>query len=340
MSDSESELSASTICEFECFHFEGMSDTPLELREVVDRSCEAILNSNNLPSTSSVFSHCVLGSVNDEMPLLDTMMIQMEKMYMEDDDDTTPCLLQTGQVGYTEAPTSSTPTSHERDYQGMGVDVTMNPLVEMMNVDCLHELDDSFDVTYECFLFPCDTLPQNNVDHVVSSIGDKNTIHLFCNQCFYYSPFITTKTIKTCSFKCLVCNDEPLIYNEIAPIALSHFRDFTFSLMDLVPTFTLNGNYPHMSYVPIDFDVVGDMQMKRHFMMDDVFIYHAHNFFIWFFVCIRPHAILSTSLEHELTKRAHTLESWIEPGSNTLPMFCIKQVEQFPLVLVCLQTCL
>ena len=29
---SESELSASTICEFECFHFEGMSDTPLELR--------------------------------------------------------------------------------------------------------------------------------------------------------------------------------------------------------------------------------------------------------------------------------------------------------------------
>ena len=37
LSESESELSASTICEFECFHFEGMSDTPLELREVVDR---------------------------------------------------------------------------------------------------------------------------------------------------------------------------------------------------------------------------------------------------------------------------------------------------------------
>ena len=39
LSESESELSAPTICEFECFHFEGMSDTPLELREVVDRSC-------------------------------------------------------------------------------------------------------------------------------------------------------------------------------------------------------------------------------------------------------------------------------------------------------------
>ena len=47
LSESESELSASTICEFECFHFEGMSDTPLELREVVDRSCEAISISNN-----------------------------------------------------------------------------------------------------------------------------------------------------------------------------------------------------------------------------------------------------------------------------------------------------
>ena len=31
LSASESELSASTICEFECFRFEGMSDTPFEL---------------------------------------------------------------------------------------------------------------------------------------------------------------------------------------------------------------------------------------------------------------------------------------------------------------------
>ena len=123
LSESESEMSASTICEFECFHFEGMSDTPLELREVVDRSCEAISNSNNLPSTSSVFSHCVLGSMDDETPLPDMMMPQMEKMYMEDDDDATPCLLQDEQVGYMEAPTTSTPTSHEREYQGMGAKI-------------------------------------------------------------------------------------------------------------------------------------------------------------------------------------------------------------------------
>ena len=114
---SESELSASTICEFECFHFEGKSDTPIELREVVDRSYESISNSNNLISTSSVFSHCVLGSMNDETPHLNMPVPPMEKMYMEDDDDAPQCLLQDGQVGYMEAPTTSTPTSHKREYR-------------------------------------------------------------------------------------------------------------------------------------------------------------------------------------------------------------------------------
>lgn len=89
---SENEMSASTICEFECFHFEGMSDIPHELREVVDRSCEAISNSNNLPSTSSVFCHCVLGSIDDETPLLDMMVPTMENMYMNDEFEVTPCL--------------------------------------------------------------------------------------------------------------------------------------------------------------------------------------------------------------------------------------------------------
>jgi hypothetical protein len=52
-----------------------MSDTPSEMRVVVDRSSEAILISNNLPSTSSVFSHVALGSMDDEMS-------NLEKMYM------------------------------------------------------------------------------------------------------------------------------------------------------------------------------------------------------------------------------------------------------------------
>ena len=41
----------------------------------------------------------------------------------------------------------------------MGLDVTMIPLVDMMKDDCLHVMDEPIDVTYDSFLFPCDTLP-------------------------------------------------------------------------------------------------------------------------------------------------------------------------------------
>jgi hypothetical protein len=69
------EMSDSTICESECFHFESMGDTPSETRVVVDRSSEAILISNNLPSTSNVSSHVSIGSMDEKTPTL-------EKMYM------------------------------------------------------------------------------------------------------------------------------------------------------------------------------------------------------------------------------------------------------------------
>ena len=74
-------MSDSTICELECLHFESMSDTPSEMRVVVDRSCEAISNSNNLPSTSSVFSYVSLGPMDDET------LITEKKMYMVHEDD-------------------------------------------------------------------------------------------------------------------------------------------------------------------------------------------------------------------------------------------------------------
>mgnify|MGYP006869214195 CR=1 FL=1 len=85
--------------------------------------------------------------------------------------------------------------------------------------------------------------------------------------------------------------------------------------MDLVPSLSLPSDHSHPSYFPIDFDVFGDEKMKRRIMMDDVFIYRAHNFFIWCFVCAGNRMIMSTSIEHELTKRA--LESiHVSCGSN------------------------
>src|SRR3954463_15318479 len=78
----KSEMSDSTLCEIECFHLEGMSVTPSELRVVVDRSSETISISNDLPSTSSVFSCVVLGSMDEDMPRHEAMMPQLENMFM------------------------------------------------------------------------------------------------------------------------------------------------------------------------------------------------------------------------------------------------------------------
>ena len=77
LSESKSEMSDPTIREIECFHLEGMSDTPSDFRVVVDRSCETTLISNDLPSTSSVFSYVVLGSMDEDAPSHEAMMPQL-----------------------------------------------------------------------------------------------------------------------------------------------------------------------------------------------------------------------------------------------------------------------
>jgi hypothetical protein len=112
LSESKSEMSDSTVCEIECFHFEGMCDTPSEMRVVVDRSMEDISNANyNLPSTSSVFSYVVLGCMNDKTLILDERVPHMEKMYMVDEDDASPCTHGDEEVAHMKATTTSTPTS-------------------------------------------------------------------------------------------------------------------------------------------------------------------------------------------------------------------------------------
>ncbi len=359
------EMSDSTICELECLHFESMSDTPSEMRVVVDRSCEAISNSNNLPSTSSVFSCVSLGSMDDETPI-------MEKMYMvHEDDDITPCLLEDEHGGHMEPTTSTTPTSYERDYKGtyMGVDDAMIPLVDMMTYECMHDLDDTIAMSYASFISPCDALLDNIVDHVellacdnmimpcyesftfspiacnmsnncsfpciacnendnacvvttlmnncsFPRLVDNNDkiLNMFCAKCLQYSPISATKMLNTCSFQCLVCNDVNMLVNEIAPIALSNFGDFAYIHVEHVPMFT-----PHIHHIYYDalLNANGDVQKKWTIMMDDVFIYHAHTFFALPIVCVGTRMPMSTSIEHELTKRA--LESIIMVSSRSNP---------------------
>lgn len=66
-----SEMSDSTICEYECNYLEGVSEPPAHrASEVVDRACEAISISNNLTSTSIVPSPLVLGPIYDDASIL------------------------------------------------------------------------------------------------------------------------------------------------------------------------------------------------------------------------------------------------------------------------------
>jgi hypothetical protein len=105
------------------------------------------------------------------------------------------------------------------------------------------------------------------------------------------------------------------------PIALSNNEDFAFAHVNHVPTYTL---HTHRGYYNILLDAIGDVQIKRYIMMDDVFIYQAHTFVLLSFVCVDTRKTTSTSIEHELAKRA--LESLILVSSNSnsthIPFTC------------------
>jgi hypothetical protein len=118
--------------------------------------------------------------------------------------------------------------------------------------------------------------------------------------------------LNNCSFKCLVCNNVNMFDNEKAPIALSNNDDFVFAHDKHVCTYTLHN---HHEYYDILLDANGDVQIKRCIMMDDVFIYHAHTLFLLSLVCVGTRKTTSTSIEHELIKRA--LESIILVSSNS-----------------------
>ena len=104
---------------------------------------------------------------------------------------------------------------------------------------------------------------------------------------------------------------------ENAPIAFLNFGDSSFCHVENFSPSLLHIDQPHMSYIPFDFGVFGDVQMDRCVIMDDAFIYHAHNFFLWNFVCNGSRFIMSTSIEHELTKRA--LESIFHESCGSFP---------------------
>ena len=119
---------------------------------------------------------------------------------------------------------------------------------------------------------------------------------------------------------CIECNIDHSFHNEFAPIAFSHiFGDFDIFLMKHTCLTSLHHIPSAMniaifaSYSSRTCASNGYVQEKRTIMMDDVFIYHAHMFFLLLCACVGYLDFVSTSTSRELTIRA--LES--EPPSTT-----------------------
>jgi hypothetical protein len=242
----------------------------------------------------------------------------LDKMYMVQHDDTTPCLEDDEHVGHMELPTSTTPTSKECDYKGnnIGVGDAMLPLVDMnmLSYECFTLSPIACNMLNNCS-FPCIACNDDNDACVVTTLPNNcsfprfvdnkdKILNMFCAQCLQYSSINATKMLNNCSFKCLVCNNVNMFENEKAPIALSTNEDFAFAHDKHVPTYTLHN---HHEYYNILLDANGDVQTKRYIMMDDVFIYYAHTLFLLSFVCVGTRKTMSTSIEHEFAKRASYL---------------------------------
>jgi hypothetical protein len=158
-----------------------MSDTPSETRVVVDRSSEAILISNNLPSTLSVFSHVAIDPMDEATPTVD-------KIYMVHTlDDNTPCLEDDEHVSHMELPTSTTPTSKECDYKGNNIGVG-NAMIPMKML------------SYECFklsAIACNML--NNCSFPYIACNDDN------------DTLVVTTSSNNCSFPRFVDNKDKIL---------------------------------------------------------------------------------------------------------------------------------
>ena len=135
-------MSDSIICEFECTYFEGVSEPPHRESEIVDRSCEATSNTNDLTSTSIVSSHLVLGPIYDDVSIRDDFVLPLDKTmamvkydapptWFHQDDDIDHHLV---------FPTSPTPLEWS-DKGNIGDGDALVPLVDILDIDCLHDVD-------------------------------------------------------------------------------------------------------------------------------------------------------------------------------------------------------
>ena len=103
------------------------------------------------------------------------------------------------------------------------------------------------------------------------------------------------------------------LHAQYAPLNENHIDVPYICMLNLCPHHAIHNNYSFMIddmflYHASNFFerclYCTNSHVHIHIMMDDVYIYHTHNFFHLCLFCVGTHEFLSTSQSHELTKRA------------------------------------
>ena len=127
--------------------------------EIVDRSCEATFNTNDLTSTSIVSSHLVLGPLYDDAPILDDVVLPLDKtMAMVEYDAPPTWFHQDEDDHHLVFPTSPTPLEWNENSK-IGDSDALVPLVDILDIDCLHDVDQPITMLHASMISPCDDLP-------------------------------------------------------------------------------------------------------------------------------------------------------------------------------------
>ena len=145
-------MSDSTICDFECTYLEGVSEPP-------HRESEVTMISNDLTSTSIMSSHLVLSPIYDDALIRDDYVLSLDKtMAMVEYDAPPTWFHQDEDDHHLVFPTSPTPLEwNEKGNIGDGD--ALVPLVDILDIDCLHDVDPPITMLHASMISPCDDLP-------------------------------------------------------------------------------------------------------------------------------------------------------------------------------------
>ena len=147
-------------------------------------------------------------------------------------------------------------------------------------------------------------------------------LDMFPFVCLLDPPLVASSMLTNCSLHCLDCNNEHDFINEKDIMVYSHFGVLVFPHLEDVH---MEFSYIDLAYALhyIYLSCANGVVNKEGHVIDDVLRYHAHTYFAWSLLCEGTNGRPSTSMEHELTKRAlesylrKCIREWSQPQTAT-----------------------